>query len=425
MKVAKIEISNILGIVDLMIEPGKITKITGKNGAGKSSVIAAVQACLKGGSQAELLRSGAESGEIVLVLDNGMKITKSITADETKITVSNENGKVSKPMDIIKNLSDALSVNPVEFLTADPKSRADYLLESMPMTVDMEELKKIIDVDGAPFLVGQNEVKGHALKVLEAIQKSIFTSRQDVNRNMKEKKATVEQLEAGLTRPKKTVEEMREDLVKSENRGRILKESKDSQIANLQDERSRALLEIEREAQKKRDELNAKFEIDKAGTGGLEIEIQTVRNEYQEIQREIEAGIKAQSAIDVVDKMKAEAERLTGVSEKYTTMIDGLKQYKEKLLANLPISGLEIKDGVIFRNGVDFDTLNTAQQIGIAVELAKLRAKTLGLICLDGAERLDSERFAELEKAISETDLQIIVTRVSDEDLKVEVGETK
>ena len=418
MKVSKIEISNILGITDLMIEPGKITKISGRNGAGKSSVIAAVQACLKGGSQAELLRNGAEVGEIVLVLDNGMKITKSITAEETKVTVSNENGKVSKPMDIIKALSDALSVNPVEFLTADPKERADYLLESMPMKVDMDELLKIAGTD--PIFMGDLDTSKHALKVLEAVYKSVFNRRQDVNRNLKEKKATVEQLEAGITRPKKTVDEMRAELATIEGEGKKhakdLQDKKDKITADLQAKK----LKIQQEAITAEKEAIAEYDREIAGLGGYQIQIDATRNEYTEKQREIEGAIKAQSAIEVVDKMKTDAERLTAVSEKYTAMIEGLTAYKERLLQNLPISGLEIKDGVIYRNGVDFDTLNTAQQIGIAVELAKIRAKTLGLICLDGAERLDSVRFAELEKAISETDLQIIVTKVSDQELTVE-----
>ena len=116
MKVAKIQIQNILGIENLEILPGKVTKIEGRNGSGKTSALEAIKAALKGGHDATLLRKGSDVGEIVLVLENGTRVIKTVTATESNTKVSNENGKMSKPMQFIGQLSDEISLNPIKFI---------------------------------------------------------------------------------------------------------------------------------------------------------------------------------------------------------------------------------------------------------------------------------------------------------------------
>jgi hypothetical protein len=69
---------------------------------------------------------------------------------------------------------------------------------------------------------------------------------------------------------------------------------------------------------------------------------------------------------------------------------------------------------------VAFDRLNTAQQVSIAFQIAKLRAGALAVCCLDGLELLDSESLGELEKQAQESGLQVFVTRVSDDDFAIE-----
>mgnify|MGYP001493802624 CR=1 FL=1 len=75
---------------------------------------------------------------------------------------------------------------------------------------------------------------------------------------------------------------------------------------------------------------------------------------------------------------------------------------------------LEVRDGEIFRNDVPFDRLNTAQQVEVAVEVAKLRAADLGVICVDRIECLDSASLEAFRKSALESGLQLFVTRVAD-----------
>ncbi len=79
----------------------------------------------------------------MLVLDDGTEITRRVTPS-TSDTKVKQNGKtVTRAAEAIRKLTDLLSVNPVEFLTAAKKDRVQILLESMPVTVDTVYLSEI------------------------------------------------------------------------------------------------------------------------------------------------------------------------------------------------------------------------------------------------------------------------------------------
>ena len=98
------------------------------------------------------------------------------------------------------------------------------------------------------------------------------------------------------------------------------------------------------------------------------------------------------------------------------------------MLKELPIPDMELRDGKIFVKDIAFDDLNETQRLMISLELAVMAASELGLVVVDGIERLDSTNRAHLLEAISgiETDLAFILTEVSDdEELTVEHVEVK
>ncbi|MNT74306.1 hypothetical protein D3C72_2131160 [compost metagenome] len=84
---------------------------------------------------------------------------------------------------------------------------------------------------------------------------------------------------------------------------------------------------------------------------------------------------------------------------------------------------MEVKDGEIYRDGVVFDRLNTAQQVWVAIEIAKLRAGNLGVSCVDGIELLDPAAFEEFKKQSLASNLQLFVSRVSSEEFAVKTSQ--
>ncbi len=124
MKVAKIQIRNILGIVSLECSPGKITEISGKNGVGKTSFLEAIKGVLGGGHDAKLLRNGATEGEVVLIFDNGERLRKTMTREKSKVKFEDSDGKELKlGASYIKEIVDPVGLNPIKILTADPRDR--------------------------------------------------------------------------------------------------------------------------------------------------------------------------------------------------------------------------------------------------------------------------------------------------------------
>lgn len=439
--ISKIRISNILGIDQLELEPGAILNvISGKNGKGKTSILEAIKACLKGGHDATLLRAGAEEGEIVLELDDGRSIEKSIKPDKSVTNVRGLDGKkMTSPASVISQMADLLSINPVEFLSAGSKQRTEILLKAMPIELDTGHLTSLVP-DGVTVEAGH--LTGHPLEVIAKVSKAVYDERTGVNRTEKDKTATMTQLQESLGGNKDPIDETRlaelEQFV--DNSGAALQAqiqkidsrlaeyqiTRDQNIANAQQIRDDAIAaahtaydqavaaarsqydDVSTKAATAREQARQKHE---AATLAQREELTAMRNHITL------AGQQAQQR-QMVQKFREEAFNLRKQSAALTKALDDIESYKTSLIAQLPIDGLEVRDGEIYRHGVAFDRLNTAQKVLIAIEVAKLRAGQLPVVCCDGLELMDSETFAEFCKQAEEANIQLFVTRVSDGELE-------
>jgi len=137
-------------------------------------------------------------------------------------------------------------------------------------------------------------------------------------------------------------------------------------------------------------------------------------NEQLQVIKANAANIAKAQQLQVTVSAMADSLALLKDSELVSTLaLAGIDEYKAELLASLPIAGLVVRDGDVFFNDVQFDRVNTAGQVRIAVEIAKLRAGELGIICVDRIECLDKNSFDEFRRLSMESGLQMVVTRVS------------
>jgi DNA repair exonuclease SbcCD ATPase subunit len=436
--ISHLKISNILGIDELEFSPDGFNEIRGKNGTGKTSVLEAIKAATGTGHDATLLRKGSDKGEIVLVLDDGAEIKKRVTATNSKTDVTDADGKkVTKPAEVFRTLIDGLSVNPVEFLTAPKKDRVKVLLEAMPIKVDAARLE---DLSKIPVVIDDST---HGLAVIDTIRKQVYDDRTGTNRAVKEKDATINQLrlampevpggvegsedelraqvEAATTAKDAELNRVRDKLdgIRTENQKTI-----DARRAKLQEDidalKAAALAEVEA--------LNAAFAeterkagIQREKTIQKHTETVTPLNQALEsIRTNRSAHAKREQALETVKQMEQELEDLTADAAAQTKALEDIDAYKLELLQSLPIPGVEVRDGEIFRNGVVFDRLNTAQQVEIAVEIAKLRAGELGICCVDRLECLDPEAFEAFRDQVLASGLQLFVTTVNGEEFNVQ-----
>lgn len=431
MQINHIKISSILGIDQLELSPKGFTTISGPNGTGKTSVLEAIKGALASGHDATLLRNGAEKGEIVLVLDDGMEISKTVKAGTSNTAVRRDGKKIDRPAEAIKALTDALSVNPIDFLLAKPKDRTRVLLEAMPLEADTEHLTEIagVPVSAQPGV--------HALHVIDQVHKQVYDARTGTNRAVKEKQATINQLEAavppapeGVSGDESELEQRIDDadaartvlLGKIDTKLCGLRAKTQQNIDAVRAEVQRKIDEAKAEGQAKVDAINAEMaeQERKAAaarekahathtetTTPLQAQLQVIRNDR-------EAAGRRKQTLDTIATMQTEYEQLKAEADQQTGALAAIEQYKSDLLASLPIPGLEVRDGEIYRNGVIFDRLNTAQQVEVAVEVAKLRAADLGVVCVDGLELLDSNTLEAFKASALDSGLQLFITRVTD-----------
>lgn len=430
--VAHVKLKNILGIDHLEFSPGKFTVITGGNGQGKSSVLEGIKSVLKDGHDATLLRAGAERGSAVLVLDDGSQLAKAVSAEGSTRRFVDPNGdRAGRPAEAIRALVDVLSVNPIEFLTADKKRQIGTLLEAMPLQADVERLAKITGGQIAPELA-----RTHAMLAIDTVHGDVFDERTGVNRAVKEKKGTISQLEAAIPAALADVDAVDEnaleqaltacDTARDAELARIAVklDGMETDWSNQLDAHQKAIDEINKQVAALKDErANVRARAEKQrqlARDNCAAERRPVEERQAVIRSDREAAARARTTRETIDRMKTEVVTLEAEATKATQALADLEAYKLELLETLPIPGLTVKEGSIYYKGTIFERVNTAARYEVAVEVAKLRAGDLGLVCVDGLENLEADNFEAFRKAALKSDVQFVVTRVGAGPLTVE-----
>ncbi|UIS74656.1 ATPase [Morganella phage Mecenats66] len=441
LSVTHIRISSILGTESLDISPGKITEMSGRNESGKTSVLEAIKSITSGSHDVSLLRNGSDKGEIFLELSDGTSIKKTVTNDKTNLEVRDAKGKkVPRAASFITQLIDAISVNPIEFVTARSKDRAKIMLETMPLQIDIEEVKRRVGFD--------IELKGdpNSIEVVDEAIKIVYDERTGTNRAIKEKDSTINQIKNALPPVPENMDgktamgeaEIRQQIEANE---KALADEQKSIAARKEELRAGAekkKAELRTELQKQIDELKEKATeqaaaIDKALNEHLEKGNQrelwfvndcTKKNDPLKTSLALivsnrELFAKREANVKTIKEMEKEAAQLQRDAEKQTEAIQSLNDYKTQLLESMPIKGLSVVNGDIFYNGVIFDRLNTQKQVELAIEIALLRAKDLGIMCVDGLELMDTEKYTLLTDKLREHDIQFFTTRVNDGDFQI------
>ena len=408
MKVTRIKISNICGHSELEINPGKVNVIQGANGVGKTSILTAIQAALRGGSvsEATLLRKGEKKGEIVLVLDDGTEINKTVTEEGSKVKITGQ----SKPASFLDEIRDLTSVNPVQFLLSDDKIRVRLLLETLNLQFSPDEIAKT--GAGAP-------ADALNLEQLDALRKSIYDERTGINGQARKAKATVEQLLRSL--PEVPAEVSAEAMAELQTKRDDMQAKRTQFIASLEEVRAAKIAEAERvkaaaiaaanaECEAGKAEIQAKFE---GAYNPLTAEIATMQAALQN-----SAARKRQ--LDIIKTSDAEADELQSISDGLTATLGAVDQLKASKMDNLPIDNLLLKEGKIYLDGVAWEHINTARKVQFVLTVARMRAGTLGLVCLDGLECLDEETFGYFTQAAQACpELQFFSVRVTGGELSI------
>jgi disulfide oxidoreductase YuzD len=119
-----------------------------------------------------------------------------------------------------------------------------------------------------------------------------------------------------------------------------------------------------------------------------------------------------------LEKEKQQLNEIEKNKEKFENLLETARKMPEELLSKtkIPIEGLSVKDGNVVINGLTIDNLSTSEQIKLAVDIAKLNAKELKIICIDRFESLDDKTKKDFFEHIKDDDFQYFITEVSDDE---------
>ena len=144
MRVVRLQAENVMNLTAIEIVPQDNTVVlTGKNGAGKSNVLKAMEFALSGKALAgtpEPVKHGEKSGDILLDLGD-IVVRRHFTNDASTLKVENAEGMYFKsPQALLDKFRGNISFDPLEFAGLPEKQQKEILLGMIDLPIDLDKL---------------------------------------------------------------------------------------------------------------------------------------------------------------------------------------------------------------------------------------------------------------------------------------------
>lgn len=473
MNISKIKIKNLFGIKEYEAN-GKSVELSGKNGTGKTSVIDSIRYALTNKSDREyIIRNGETEGEILIETDNGIRIDRKPRTQQADYKSVKHNGmEVGSPEAFLKDIFTTLQLSPVEFMAMDKKHQNAIILDMIEYDWSLQTIK-----DWFGEIVPDINYEQNILQVLNDIQSEkgyYFLRRQDINRDVRNKKAFVEEIAENIPEGYEAEKWEKESLngiyteieqIRKENetidKALQLIENRNNKVRKFEADKEIALAALNREfdtrtSQIANDVISLKAQIkaletERDGLAEKKIDkVSVIENQYKanvskydaEVEeykeytgKEKKSTVELSEKADMVEKMKShineyrrmvvlqnEVEDLVAQSEELTRKIEKARTLPGEILetAIIPIKGLTVKDGIPLINELPISNLSDGEKLDLCIDVALQKPNGLQIILIDGVEKLSTDLRTKLYEKCKAKGLQFIATRTTDdEDLTV------
>lgn len=434
MKITKISILNFLGIAAFKTNRlGKLNRITGGNGVGKSAIVKAIKEAYKSsGRDPHLIKIGEEKAEILIEMDHKIIIERKITQSTNQVKVVADSQPMNSPQKYLDALIGPFNFDPVNFFLAKPKERRRILLSSIDFNLDQAALNEALGDLAVPIDLSKFDYSRHGLEILKQIQDTVYERRHEQN--------------IDLTRLTKSLEQDRQDIPETFDGEKFAdfdiqaktNEFGEAKVAcnghgrdksKLEDMRAR-VSQINSEIKQHQSEI-ARLEEERRNTQAdgkvLANRVEAfVKPDIEEMQAAIDEYNASQELVQKVNAIKGKEADIETATEQHHAL-DGLHKaltttVPRMMLAqvDLPVDNLEIKGDQILVNGCGIDKLSTSEQIQFAVNVARSVSAKVKVICVDRFESLDKNARKAFEEATVGDGFQYIVVVVTEGDLAME-----
>lgn len=412
------------GIESFKAELGQVAVVVGANGQGKTSLLQSIHSVLEGGHDPDCIRQGAKTAKVVIELSNGVKMTKTITPKDSNLEVLSPDGGIVKgPATYIKGLVPALSFDPIQFLSSDPKDRAAFLLRTLPMNFEAAEISRIVGsaISGTVNLERFNEIR-----------EGQYSQRTELNRQVRDLEGTINDMERNLPADDATDWSAERDSIAAKISGvesSIKTAAAEIELAAEQRrsaERQHSAVRVAalREQISKEEATLAAFlsEVNSRAatiladsTRELEAEKALLSAELGQVRAKADHQQQTAGIRGVIVERKKVLEGHVSREIRLTDTLKALDALKHRKLKELPIAGLDLRMDaknrpVILIDGIPLDKLNRQTQLFVAIQAVSKAGGRLPLIICECAE-IDDEKLAELAAAGKDAGIQMILAR--------------
>lgn len=468
MKISKIKIKNLFGIKEYETG-GQCIELSGENGTGKTSVVDAIRYALTNKSEREyIVRNGETEGEIIVETDNGIRISRKARTNQADYkSVKKDGREVGSPESFLKDIFTPLQLSPVEFMAMGRTQQNAVILDMIEYPWSIRTIKEWFGE--IPDWVSYDQ---NILQVLNDVQSEkgqYYQTRQDINRDIRNKRAFVEdiayEIPPGYNADKWEQESLGElyqkiEQIRSENekieRAKALVENRDNRIRKFEADKEIAIAALEKDIsasetrlkekiasleeqiksckselygleERKADKMEAIESAYRANVATYDTEL-SMNREYAEKEpaKTVELQEKARHAEDMkkhlneyrrMKDLQREIDELTDKSAVLTERIEKARELPGEILqtAKIPIDGLSVVNGVPLINGLPISNLSDGEKLDLCIDVALQKPNGLQIILIDGVEKLSAKLRERLYAKCKNAGLQFIATRTTDD----------
>jgi DNA repair exonuclease SbcCD ATPase subunit len=392
---ASIEDFKRVELVALDLTAGGLVEIAGSNGAGKSSVLDAVEAALGGAryTPAEPIRRGRERARVVLETE-GLAIERVWTAKTDRLVVKTAEGfAAGRPQEHLDGLIGPLAFDPIAFC-------------EQPAAEQRATLLRLVGVD---------------LDSLDREREEVYQERRDVNRELKAEQARLD----GMPEPEGDAPG--EEVSVADLTGELAIATSLERQADDEQRRAYDLGLKCRAARTEVERLAEALRVAKAGEAealGAFKDAQACAEDSRKgvpdldaIRARLAGAEGVNQAVRARRGRKLQAERveaLAAQSAEQTEHLDLIDGRKADLLAeaSMPVEGLAVSDDGVTYGGVPLDQASQAERIRVGVAIAAALSPGLRLALVRQGNDLDAESLAVLRAEAERLDLQVLLERI-------------
>ncbi len=413
MRITELRVESFMGVemIDMKVDnKGGLVLIGGKNGSGKTSLMAAIE-CVMAGKRLhpdKPIKTGAKRSSIVLKLGE-LTLVRKFTPKGTTITITNADGFQAKsPQKLLDELYNAISFDPAAFA-------------GMKDVAQLDLVRRLCGIDTT---------------ALDQEHETHYANRTVLNRQIKDLEIRQEGFAHDPSVPDEEVSVMAlmEELeqVQATNAKHDLERKHLADLAETAKQEVRTLEAASRAIE----ETDRGLEAMRSGRSTLKLSYQGTLSKGREQKAIVDAlvdedpaiikqRISEADAVNAVVRRNQELKVLNDRELKFTAEADALGDQIEDVATRrralldsikMPIKELTIGVNGLEFNGVPFSQASSAERLQTSIAMAIALHPKLQVMLVRDGEKLDDESLALMAKLAEESGHQVWTERVGSKD---------